>query len=120
IIRTIAKTLGTMRKLGRTDLRSYVRGYLDQALESYGYSRRAGGVTGALPVVGAFGAGVAVGTGIGVLVAPRPGRETREMLGAKLRDFPERATREAGENGRSRIITDDPDIRHGRGPIGHG
>ncbi len=111
ILKTIGKTLRIARRLRRDEL----RGYVDEALGRYGYMRAPASVSSALPLVGAFSAGVAVGTGIGVLVAPRSGRETREMLIARVRDAIERMTR---ENGEGAVITDDPDITHG-GPIGH-
>lgn len=38
-----------------------------------------------IPGLGAFGAGLAVGAGIGWLTAPRTGRETREQLMQRLR-----------------------------------
>jgi hypothetical protein len=38
-----------------------------------------------LPGAGIFIAGVALGAGLGVLFAPRPGRETRRALGAGFR-----------------------------------
>lgn len=119
MIRTITKTLGAVRRLRKDDLRSYARGYLDEALESYGYSKRATGLAGALPLVGAFSAGVAIGTGLGVLVAPRSGKETRELLGQRVREALDRMTREEAHDGQGSIITDDPEITHGRGPIGH-
>lgn len=36
-----------------------------------------------------FGVGVLVGTGVGLLVAPRPGRELRQDLNKRLHDAPE-------------------------------
>jgi hypothetical protein len=36
------------------------------------------------PAVGALGAGVLVGLSLGLLFAPRPGRELREELGRKM------------------------------------
>jgi hypothetical protein len=128
MIKTIARTIRVARMLGRGDVKSYARGYLDQALQGYGYVRGPVPSVGmALPMVGAFGAGVAVGTGIGVLIAPKSGAETRAMLRQRieelLRDVSD-ATSEKSEtaappdDGQSRIITDDPEITHG-GPIGH-
>lgn len=121
ILSMIGKTVRGVRRLRGRSLRGSVRDYVDEALASYGYSRRMGGLASVLPLAGAFGAGVAVGTGIGVLVAPRSGKETREMLGQRLRDL---ATKLASEeavtgDGRGEVITDDREITHGRGRMGH-
>jgi len=91
MIRTVAKTIRVVRRLRHSDVRSYVQGYLDEALASHGYVRRPSGVAQALPMVGAFGAGVAVGTGIGVLIAPASGAETRAKVGARLDELAKRA-----------------------------
>ncbi|HMR79569.1 MAG TPA: YtxH domain-containing protein [Polyangiaceae bacterium] len=46
-----------------------------------------------LPGAGLFIAGVALGAGLGLLFAPRPGRETRRALGAGLRRLASRRAR---------------------------
>ena len=52
-----------------------------------------------LDAIGLFGAGVVVGAGLALLLAPRPGRELRERIGARvshgLRREEERASDEA-------------------------
>lgn len=121
ILGMIGKTVRGVRRLRGRPLRESVRDYVDEALASYGYTRRMGGLAGVVPLVGAFGAGVAVGTGIGVLVAPRSGKETRELLGRRLRDLATKMTREetVPGDGRGGIVTDDPEITRGRGRMGH-
>lgn len=42
-----------------------------------------------VPALALFGVGVLVGTGVGLLVAPRPGRELREDLAHRLQQAPE-------------------------------
>ncbi len=125
MIKTIARTIRAVR-LGRGEMTSYVRGYLDQALEGYGYVRNPAPSPGmALPLIGAFGMGVAVGTGLGVLIAPASGDETRATLRRRveelMRTVQEAAEAQKGsqpEGLQSKIITDDPEITHG-GPMGH-
>jgi hypothetical protein len=46
--------------------------------------RAAGGRAMLVPGIGIFTAGIAVGAGIGMLVAPRPGSETRKALRESL------------------------------------
>jgi hypothetical protein len=42
-----------------------------------------------LPAIGFFGAGLLIGTGLGLLVAPKPGRELREDVKSRLQVAPE-------------------------------
>lgn len=42
-----------------------------------------------VPALALFGVGVLVGTGVGLLVAPRPGRELREDLAHRLQQAPD-------------------------------
>lgn len=46
-----------------------------------------------VPALALFGLGVVVGTGVGLLVAPRPGRELREDLAHRLQNAPEALSR---------------------------
>ena len=46
--------------------------------------KAAGGSAMLVPGIGIFGAGLAVGAGLGMLLAPRPGRETRQALRESL------------------------------------
>lgn len=45
------------------------------------------------PAIALFGVGILVGTGIGLLVAPRPGRELREDLTHRLQNAPDAIAR---------------------------
>jgi hypothetical protein len=127
MIRTMMRTARLVRRLRQQDLRTYVQGYLDEALASHGYVRRPTGLASSLPMIGAFGAGVAVGTGVGMLIAPASGAETRAKVRAELEAWLARArerarkeqaeaTGEAGEakaaSSAPHIITDDPSITH--------
>jgi gas vesicle protein len=42
-----------------------------------------------VPALALFGVGVLVGTGVGLLVAPRPGRELRQDIAHRLQEAPE-------------------------------
>lgn len=42
-----------------------------------------------VPALALFGVGVLVGTGIGLLVAPRPGRELRQDIAHRIQQAPE-------------------------------
>lgn len=113
MIKTIFKAIRGARELGTADVREYARGYLDEALESAGYARR-GSIARALPIVGAFGAGVAVGTGLGVLVAPRSGKETREAMTHRLAELLE--TLQRASRREPTVATEDRGTQHD-GPI---
>lgn len=119
MFRAIGKSIRFVRHLREHDVRSYVQGYLDEALASRGYVRRPSGLAQAVPMLGAFGAGVAVGTGIGVLIAPASGAETRAKMSARLEQALKKARQAARTraNGEHRIIVDDPAIRHEQ-PLG--
>jgi hypothetical protein len=60
---------------------------MDDALKAIETLRRSTGRSGALlvPGLGALGVGLAVGTGIGMLMAPRSGADTRAALRDSLR-----------------------------------
>jgi gas vesicle protein len=64
--------------------------------------------SGASGVVLSFLVGALSGAALAILFAPRSGRETREMLGEKLRETQERS-RQAGEKAieRGREVADD-------------
>jgi len=49
-----------------------------------------------LPVLGLFSAGIVVGVGVGMLFAPKSGRELRESLGKRVEEVRERAMQSAG------------------------
>jgi hypothetical protein len=44
-----------------------------------------------LPALGLFGAGLLVGAGLGLIMAPRPGRALRRELGKKMDQVTDRA-----------------------------
>jgi len=49
-----------------------------------------------VPVLGLFSAGLLVGVGVGLLVAPRSGRELREDLGKQVANVRDRAMSQVG------------------------
>lgn len=57
----------------------------DDFLNMLGLETRRSTVDYLVPALAIFGVGVLVGTGIGLLVAPRPGRELRDDLAHRLR-----------------------------------
>lgn len=52
----------------------------ERMLEMVGLERRRSGAERFLPVFALFGVGILVGVGVGMIVAPRPGRELREDI----------------------------------------
>ena len=67
---------------------------LDKAtlLDALGLQARRGPVDGLLPALGFFGAGIVVGASLGMLMAPRSGREMRKRLKRGIEDVGDRAT----------------------------
>jgi hypothetical protein len=61
----------------------------DQILEMLGLEVKRGPTDYILPAVTLFGVGLLVGAGVGLLFAPRPGRELREDLANRLQQAPE-------------------------------
>lgn len=62
-----------------------LRGYdKDDLLELIGLQTRQTAADWILPTIGAFSVGILVGAGIGLLLAPKPGRELREDLRSRL------------------------------------
>lgn len=68
----------------------------EEILAKLGLQSRRSAVEYALPVVGIFTAGILIGAGIGLLIAPKPGRKLRQELGRHVDEVRERIT-EAGE-----------------------
>jgi hypothetical protein len=62
-------TMKDLKKLDRDDL-----------LEWVGLQTKRDAMDWILPALGVFGAGLVVGAGLGLLLAPKPGRELREDL----------------------------------------
>lgn len=112
IMSNIASTLRFIRELRTADLRNMAQGYADDMLGRYGYERRPSFLVRALPVVGAFGAGVALGTGLGLIIAPTSGAETRERISQSFEGAVNKVKQTVKRNGKSTVITDDHDIRH--------
>lgn len=58
----------------------------DRLLEAIGLQQRRSIASIVLPSIGMFGVGLVAGAGLGLLFAPRKGKELREDLGTKLSD----------------------------------
>lgn len=71
-------TLENMKNLGKDDF-----------LNMLGLETRRNAVDYMVPALALFGVGVVVGTGIGLLVAPRPGRELRQDIAQRIQQAPE-------------------------------
>ena len=65
----------------------------DDFLNLLGLETRRNAVDYLVPALALFGVGVVVGTGIGLLVAPKPGRELREDLAQRLHNAPDAISR---------------------------
>jgi gas vesicle protein len=63
----------------------------DDILEMMGLQTKASTGAWVAGTLGTFGIGLLVGAGIGMLLAPKPGRELREELRDRLRRIPEDA-----------------------------
>jgi len=73
-------TLRTLRNLDKDDV-----------LGALGLQTRRSVAEYVLPVLGVFGAGLLVGVGVGMLAAPRSGRELRDELGRQANNARDRA-----------------------------
>ncbi len=65
----------------------------DQFLNMLGLETKRNTVDYLVPALALFGVGVLVGTGIGLLVAPKPGKELREDIAHRLQQAPEAMAR---------------------------
>lgn len=65
----------------------------DDFLNMLGLETRRNAVDYMVPALALFGVGVVVGTGIGLLLAPRPGRELRQDIAQRLQQAPEAMSR---------------------------
>lgn len=65
----------------------------DHFLNMLGLETKRNTVDYLVPALALFGVGMLVGTGIGLLVAPRPGRELREDIAQRLQNAPEAMSR---------------------------
>ena len=58
----------------------------ERMLEMIGLERRRNVAQRVLPVVALFGAGILLGVGVGIMVAPRPGRELRKEIKGRFQE----------------------------------
>lgn len=70
---------------------------LASTLAVLGLERRRSTAAQILPAIGAFGAGIAVGAGLGILFAPKPGVRIREDLSRRASGLAEEAKQIAGK-----------------------
>lgn len=88
--------LETMKTLDRDDF-----------LNMFGLETRRPATDYVLPALAVFGAGVLIGTGVGLLMAQRPGKELRESIAHSLKGAPEAIGRVPGRvNTAIRTATD--------------
>ena len=73
---TAATVLKTLKRLGDVEK--------DDVLDLIGLEERRSTSDKLVPALALFGAGVLVGVGIGLVLAPKPGRQLREDVKAKL------------------------------------
>jgi hypothetical protein len=73
------------------DLRSMDR---DDLLRMVGLETRRSAADYLMPALGLFGAGLVVGAGLGLLLAPKSGREIRGELTERMQEVRERANAE--------------------------
>jgi len=83
---TVKNSLDAMRDFGTDDV-----------LAALGLARRRTPVDIVIPATGAFVAGLVIGAGIAVLVAPNSGRETRRVLRGWATDLSNRLSSSAHE-----------------------
>lgn len=65
----------------------------DDLLNMLGLETRRNTMDYLVPALALFGVGIVVGAGIGLLVAPRPGRELRDDLAQRIQNAPEAISR---------------------------
>ena len=76
--------------------------YGDQALAAFGLQTRRTAMDFLFPAIGLFGLGLVVGAGMGLIMAPKPGRELRGDIGRRVGDMAARL-KHARKNGESRL-----------------
>lgn len=67
----------------------------DDVLELIGLETRKGATDYLLPAIGAFSVGLLLGTGLGLLIAPKPGAQLRDDLRSRLQEGQEALTNAA-------------------------
>jgi gas vesicle protein len=76
--------------------------YGDQALAAFGLQTRRTAMDFLFPAIGLFGLGLVVGAGMGLIMAPKPGRELRGDIGRRVGDVAARL-KHARKNGESQL-----------------
>ncbi len=74
----VNKSLRSLKDLDRDDLLDYI-----------GLQSKAGPVEAILPTMAAFGVGILIGAGLGLLLAPKAGSELREDLRNRIQGGPD-------------------------------
>lgn len=70
---------------------------METVLDRLGLEHRKSTMDVVLPMLGVFGAGIAVGASLGLLFAPKRGNELRDELRHSLEDLRERSTEKINE-----------------------
>ncbi len=96
ILTTLKGAYRLMQSLDIPDLRGRAMDRADSMLAGYGYTRGPSLVSRVATHAVTFGAGVAVGAGVGVLLAPKAGAETRRELAEAMEDLYSRARESLG------------------------
>lgn len=79
-LETMKSTVDTMQEMDADGLRRFAIEQADRVLSGYGYSRGPSVGRQVITHLASFGVGVAVGAGLGVLMAPSDGATTRERI----------------------------------------
>jgi hypothetical protein len=77
----------------------------DDLLGLIGVQRRRGASAWLWPALGLFGAGLLAGAGVGLLLAPKSGRQLRQSLRTQLKLDGQEATKAAPKNGPDPMAT---------------
>lgn len=85
-----------VEKLGSSASSSYDQN-VEKVLDRLGLERRRAAQDVVLPALGIFGAGIAVGAGLGLLFAPKRGEELRSDLRHSLDDLRRKSAEEYNE-----------------------
>ncbi len=69
----------------------------DDILGALGLQTKSNAIDSVIPALGLFGAGLLIGTALGMLVAPKTGRTLRKQLGKRANDVYDRAAEAVDE-----------------------